>query len=138
MHLTLRSTAAAALLTLTAFGPKAAPVRVLFLLGGEHHQYEANMKSLEAALRASGLELTADFVRIDTPPAGKPQAEKATIASNPDVLKGLAPGVKYDVVVAYTQDSYLDKITADHVDGLVHFVRSGGGFVGIHCAADTF
>jgi hypothetical protein len=39
----------------------------------------------------------------------------------------------YDVLVDYLSDSTL---TDEQTDGLVSFVRDGGGYVGVHCAAD--
>lgn len=138
MALLLTAFAFAAQANLTIGNGGAQPVRVLVILGGEHHRVESNSKALVEGVRAAGLPLEADFVRIDAPPPGKPDAEKATIASKPDVLKNLTPGEPYDAVIALTQDSYIEKLGSDHVDGLLHYVRSGGGFVGIHSAADTF
>ena len=42
---------------------------------------------------------------------------------------------KFDQVIVYTQGG---KLTATQEKGLTSFVRNGGGFVGIHCAADSF
>lgn len=51
-----------------------------------------------------------------------------------DIL--LADRIKeYDVVVDYTTG---EKLNQDQVGGLLGFVAGGGGFVGIHCAADSF
>jgi type 1 glutamine amidotransferase len=114
------------------------PVRVLALGGGEYHAFETNIKNVIAILMEGGLDVRAEIVRIDAPPPGRPGAEKATIASKPDVLKDPNLISKYDLILQYTQDSYIESLTSDHVDGILHFVRSGGGWIGWHCAADTF
>ncbi|MFN0205845.1 MAG: family 16 glycoside hydrolase [Planctomycetota bacterium] len=113
-------------------------VRILALVGGEHHAYEANIKSVLDSLREGGMKCDANIIRIDAPPPGKPNAEKATIASKPDILKDPDLINKYDLILQYTQDSYIEALGSDHVDGILHFVRNGGGWVGWHCAADTF
>jgi hypothetical protein len=72
-----------------------AVVRVLVLLGGEYHPYEAGSKlMLDAA--AKQLDINADFVRIDSPPEGFPKAEKATIPSNIGILDDPELNRKYD------------------------------------------
>jgi len=133
--------ASLALSALAAFGSAPQdpqPIRVLVLLGGEHHAYEGNSRLLLTGLGQVGLSFTSEVVRIDDPPAGKPAAEPKTLPSKPDILKDPELGKKYDVIIQYTQDSYLEKLTSDHVDGLTGFVRGGGGWVGIHCALDTW
>src|SRR5262249_49498511 len=57
------------------------PIRVLCLLGGEHHLYEKNMTALVNEVSRL-VPIRAEMVRIDHPPDGYPKAEKATIASN--------------------------------------------------------
>lgn len=120
-------------------GPTAAkpePVRALFLLGGEHHPYEGGAKILSASL-ASKMDITFDFVRIDNPPEGKPNAEKATVASRPEILEDFDLNKKYDLILAYHQEAYT-KLTPKQRDGMMHFVRSGGPWLGMHSAADSF
>lgn len=121
-------------------GPQAGrgkpPIRALCLLGGEHHQYEKNMGTLVGEL-ARVLEIRADMVRIDRPPEGKPAAEKATLPSKPEILENPDLRSQYDVILAYHQESYID-LTDQQKDGLLHFVRSGGAWVGMHSAADSF
>jgi type 1 glutamine amidotransferase len=112
------------------------PLRILVLLGGEHHAYEANSRILLDALRAAGLAFEAEVVRIDAPPAGAPRAEKATIAARPELLADGKLLERFDLILQYTQDDYL-ALKDEHKDSLLHFVRSGGGWVGIHSAADT-
>ncbi|MBI3820317.1 MAG: DUF1080 domain-containing protein [Planctomycetes bacterium] len=123
----------------SAADARAEGMRALVLVGGEHHAVEANTASVVDILKNGGVKLSkVDFVRIDAPPPGKPSAEKATLASNPDVLKDPELNNKYDIIFQYTQDSYIEKLDSDHVDGLLNFVRSGGSWIGWHCASDTF
>ena len=59
---------------------QAEPIRVLVLLGGEYHPYEAGSKiMLEAA--SQRLDIKADFVRIDNPPKGFPPIISLLISS---------------------------------------------------------
>ncbi len=111
------------------------PVKALVLLGGEFHRYEECSKILADAL-AKKISITFDFVRIDNPPEGKPKAEKATVPSNPALLEDFDLNQKYDLILAYHQDAYV-KLTHKQRDGLLHFVRSGGPWVGMHSAGDT-
>ncbi len=114
----------------------AEPIRVLVLLGGEHHPYEAGSKILLDAA-SQRLDIKADFVRIDNPPEGFPKAEKATIPSNIAILEDPDLGKKYDMIVAYNQSNWT-KITERQMEGYLNFVRNGGGWVGIHSATETF
>ncbi len=115
---------------------QAKPIRVLVLLGGEYHPYEAGSKiMLDAA--SQRLDIKADFVRIDNPPKGFPKAEKATIPSNIAILEDPDLGKKYDVIVAYNQSDWT-KISERQMDGYLSFVRNGGGWVGIHSSSETF
>lgn len=116
--------------------PAARPtVRALCLMGGEFHQYEKNMSSLVKQLERS-IDLRAELVRIDHPPEGKPQAEKALLPSRPEVLADPDLRKKYDVIIAYHQESYVE-LKDNERDGLLDFVRRGGGWVGMHSASDT-
>jgi len=112
------------------------PIRVLVLLGGEHHPYEAGSKIMIDVARKR-LDIKADFVRIDNPPEGFPKAEKATIPSNIAVLEDPGLSKKYDVIVAYNQSNWV-KITERQMKGYLNFVRNGGGLVAIHSATETF
>lgn len=116
-----------------------APLRALVLVGGEYHAVEANAKRVVEILKSGeGAGISATMVRIDRPPAGRPSAEKPSLPSDPDILKDPDLIKKFDLILQYTQDSYVDHIEPDHVDGLLHFIRSGGSWIGWHCAADTF
>lgn len=57
-------------------------------------------------------------------------AVDVTRTTDRDVLSDLSD---YDVVVDYLTDSTL---TDDQLEGLLGFVRDGGGYLGLHCAAD--
>jgi len=110
------------------------PIKALFILGGEHHQYEKCSKIIVDFL-ASNMDIEVDFVRIDNPPEGMPRAEKATVKSNPSILESPDLNKKYDLIMAYNQESYTN-LTPKQLDGYLHYVRAGGSFVGIHSAAD--
>jgi len=114
----------------------AEPIRVLVLLGGEHHPYEAGSKVLLDAASPM-LDIKADVVRIDNPPEGYPKAEKATIPSNIAILGDPDLNKKYDVIVAYNQSNWTT-ISDEQMEGYLNFVRNGGGWVGIHSASETF
>lgn len=119
--------------------PKQWKARALVLLGGEYHAVETNTRAVMDIVNKSSVEFTdIQFVRIDEPPQGKPAAEKATIVRNPDILKDPDLGKKFDIIFQYTQDSYIKKLDSDHVDGILNFVRTGGSWIGWHCASDTF
>ncbi len=115
---------------------QAEPIRVLVLLGGEHHPYEAGSKIMIDAAKER-LDLEADFVRLDNPPEGFPKAEKATIPSNIAILEDPDLEEKYDVLFAYNQSAWT-KITERQMAGHLNFVRNGGGLVAIHSATETF
>ena len=109
------------------------PIRVLVLLGGNYHPYEAGSRLLvEAAARSYPIEAT--FVRLDHPPFGQPENESATITSNPAVLEDPQLGRKYDVLFAYHQDTWME-LTPAQLAGYFGFVRSGGGLVAIHSSS---
>ncbi|WP_137284530.1 ThuA domain-containing protein [Halorussus salinisoli] len=55
---------------------------------------------------------------------------EVTLTTGRDVLTDLSG---YDVVLDYLTDSTLED---EQRDGLLSFVRNGGGYVGVHCAAD--
>jgi uncharacterized protein len=92
-----------------------APKRLLVACGGDFHDYRSIAAELNGAL-AEG-EFTADLVLDD--------------------LEQLArlPGSGYDAVVIYHT---LGSLTAAQESGLTSYVASGGGFVGVHSAADSF
>jgi hypothetical protein len=57
-------------------------------------------------------------------------AVELTLTTDRDDLTDLG---EYDVLLDYLTDSTL---TDDQRDGLLSFVRGGGGYVGVHCASD--
>ncbi|MDO8685167.1 MAG: ThuA domain-containing protein, partial [Clostridiales bacterium] len=92
--------------------------KLLYVYGGpEFHPTREAGKVLEDVLKSDGrfeLEMTRDL----------------------DAFTGLSEG-KFDVVVLYTT-GFIDELTAEREKGLLEFVKNGGGFVGIHSAADSF
>jgi len=91
---------------------------ILYVYGGpEFHPTEWAGKQLTAFLKADGrfeLEMTTDL----------------------DAFAALPDG-RYAAVVLYTT-GFKDDLTPAREKGLLQFVKNGGGFVGIHSAADSF
>jgi len=82
---------------------------VLMIIGGTAHPFEACAAILQRALEAGGqfqLEVTEDRAALADPSA-------------------------YDAVILYTVSG---ELTTDQEQGLVGYVRGGGGLVAIHCA----
>ena len=92
--------------------------KVLYLYKkGDFHIGEKGGKMLAKSLALGGkfeLEMTADL----------------------DALTNL-PGSPYAALILYTT-GFADDLTPAREKGLLNFVRSGGGFVGIHSATDSF
>ena len=92
--------------------------KILYVYGGpEFHPTEPGGKILSTWLKTDGrfeLEMTADL----------------------DAFARL-PGSAYAAVVVYTT-GFHDDLTPEREQGLLQFVRNGGGFVGIHSATDSF
>jgi scyllo-inositol 2-dehydrogenase (NADP+) len=92
--------------------------KILYVYGGpEFHPTAAGGKVLEGLLKADGrfeLEMTTDL----------------------DAFTRLTDGT-YAAVVLYTT-GFHDDLTPERENGLLDFIRNGGGFVGIHSAADSF
>jgi scyllo-inositol 2-dehydrogenase (NADP+) len=94
--------------------------KILYIHGGAiHHTQIAEQggKMLAAWLQADGrfaLEMTTDL----------------------DAFARL-PGSDYAAVVVYTT-GYQDDLTPAREQGLLDFVKGGGGFIGIHSATDSF
>ncbi|AEH36191.1 ThuA domain-containing protein [Halopiger xanaduensis] len=59
-------------------------------------------------------------------------AADVTTTTDRDELAAL-PHSAYDLLIDYLTDSTL---TDDQQEGLLEFVRNGGGYLGVHCAAD--
>ncbi|WP_247002369.1 ThuA domain-containing protein [Halosolutus gelatinilyticus] len=57
-------------------------------------------------------------------------AADVTVTTDRDDLSDLSD---YDLLIDYLTDSDL---TAEQLEGLLAFVRRGGGYLGVHCAAD--
>ncbi len=96
--------------------------KVLYVYGGpEFHPTKAAGELLSDVLKYNGefeLEMTPDLDAFINLPDGKY-----------DTI--------YDTIVVYTT-GFNDQLTAEREKGLLGFIRNGGGFVGIHSAADSF
>lgn len=92
--------------------------RILYFYGGSpHHKTQWAGEQLEKLLKANGdyqMDMTEDLDAL----AKLPQSE-------------------YDTVVLYAT-GHLNELTPPREKGLLDFVHNGGGFVGIHAAADCF
>lgn len=92
--------------------------KILFVHGGaDFHPGEGAAKVLTELLKADGrfeCEATADL----------------------DAFARLSTG-GYEAVVVYTT-GYRDQLTPERERGLLGFIKNGGGFVGVHSAADSF
>jgi len=89
--------------------------KILAMIGGGYHDFETCGEILQQFLKDSGrytVTLTDD---------------RSIFASD--------RMAKFDAVVLYTQGGTLSD---EELDGLLKFVKSGKGFVGIHCATDSF
>jgi type 1 glutamine amidotransferase len=89
------------------------PIKVLFVTGGGYHDFE-NLPPILVSL----LDTTGDF--------------EVTLTKDLSELTKLDP---YDAVMFYTQGG---ELTRAQERGLWDFVDKGGGYVGIHCATDSF
>jgi scyllo-inositol 2-dehydrogenase (NADP+) len=61
---------------------------------------------------------------------------KLTVTADLDALAAL-PGSDFDAVIIYTT-GFVNDLTPAREQGLINFVKNGGGFLGIHSAADSF
>jgi len=87
--------------------------RVLLIIGGKFHPFDSCAKILEDSLRSYGIC-------------------EPVVTDNRDTFKNLAG---YDAVIVYTQGG---ELSLEQEKGLCEFVRKGGGFIGIHCASDSW
>ena len=95
-------------------GKKVANIKTLVYAGGEIHDWKGCGDEIQAALEAAGdFEIT----RVD------------------DDLNCLLDLDPYDVIVFYHT---VTSITDEQLLGLLKFIESGKGYVGIHSAADSF
>jgi uncharacterized protein len=92
-----------------------APKRLLVACGGDFHDYRSIAAELKGALADGGFAVDLAL----------------------DDLEQLVrlPDSGYDAVVFYHT---LGSLTAAQESGLTSYVASGGGFVGVHSAADSF
>lgn len=91
-------------------------IKTLLLAGGQIHDFRGCGQAIEEALRADG------------------RFEVTKIEDDLSVLElaGLSP---YNLLVLYYT---VGEITNPQRDGLSYFIARGGGFAGIHSAADSF
>ncbi len=89
-----------------------AKLRVLMIIGGVWHPFERCGEIVKSLLEASG--------RYDV-----------LVTKDQNMLRK-ASLAKFDAVVAYTSGG---ELTKDQEAGLLGFVKGGGAFVGLHCAA---
>ena len=87
--------------------------KALVMLGGGAHSFEACGEILEAFLQETGVC-------------------EPTLTQDRNAFKNLEG---YDLVIDYTQGG---ELTDEQEKGLCSFVRDGGGFIGIHCASDSW
>ncbi|NOZ64366.1 MAG: ThuA domain-containing protein, partial [Caldiserica bacterium] len=87
--------------------------KVLFITGGGFHPFDACAKILK------------DFLESYC-------VYEIVVTSKRDSLKNLEG---YTAVIVYTQGGELNP---EQERGLCEFVRRGGGFIGIHCASDSW
>ncbi|MDO8684437.1 MAG: ThuA domain-containing protein [Armatimonadota bacterium] len=91
------------------------PIKVLFLIDGCCHDFKNLPPTLADKLKATG-----DFECTIT--ADREQLIPANIS-------------KFDIALLYTQGS---DMAPEQEKGLTEFVNGGKGYVGIHCASDSF
>ena len=91
------------------------PRNLLIACGGDFHDFRAIAAELQTTLEAQGFRTTLAL----------------------DDLSQLAslPSSGYDAVVFYHT---LGSLAPDQESGLLRYVAAGGGFVGVHSAADSF
>jgi len=107
----------------------AGPLRVLVLSGGSFHDFEGNLKQL-----IEHMPVPAD-THWTFLPLGDDSPDGVSKALRLRQLEALELPGEHDVILAYTQGELGLSPTAK--DKLLAFVRGGGGFVGLHCAADS-
>ena len=109
--------------------PTSGPLRVLVLSGGGFHDFAGNLQAL-----IEGLPVPAD-THWTFLPLGDDSPDGVSKALRLRQLESLELPGEHDVILAYTQGELGLSPTAK--DKLLAFVRGGGGFVGMHCAADS-
>jgi hypothetical protein len=108
--------------------PAAGPLAVLVLSGGGYHDFAGNLATLLVGGTPDAAVLPAarfDIVRL------APEGGDAL----PDWLLDGSRVPEHDVILAYTQGEL--GLPPAAREALLAFVRGGGGFVGLHCAADS-
>ncbi|MFH1743509.1 MAG: ThuA domain-containing protein [bacterium] len=89
--------------------------KALVLIGGEYHPFDSCGRILGSFLKETGWIVP-------------------TVTNDPEILA--SPKLdQFDLCIFYTQGGAL---SPEQLNGLLGFVRGGKGFVGIHCASDSF
>jgi type 1 glutamine amidotransferase len=112
-----------------ASAASAVPLRVLVLSGGAYHEFGPNL-----ALLVEGLQLP-DGVHWTFLPLGDIDPDGVPVGLRRRRLETLDLQAEVDVVLAYTQGDL--GLSERAKERLLAYVRGGGGFVGLHCAADS-
>lgn len=105
------------------------PLKVLVIHGGDFHDFEGNLAQLIA-----GMPLPPD-THFSFLPLGGAGTDGVSKALHMRQLETLALPGDNEVILAYTQGELGLSPTAK--SKLLAFVNGGGGFVGLHCAADS-
>jgi hypothetical protein len=106
-------------------------IRVLAITGGDFHDFHGNTQLL---LGGVGQQLP---ITVDHHFLGQSNPPRAAAPIVPSPLRDPDLSARYDVILMYTQGEALALDPGERAV-LLDFVRAGGGFVGLHCAADTF
>ena len=106
-------------------------LRVLTITGGDFHDFWGNSQILLAGV---GQQLQVTFAQHFLGQTSPPRAAAPLV---PSPLRQADVRSRYDAILMYTQGDNFP-LDAQERGNLIEFVRQGGGFVGLHCAADTF
>lgn len=108
------------------------PLRVLLITGGGFHDFDRNPKLLLAGIdrhvKLAVTELRLPDDQTPDPPPDQPR---------PGAILDAELQNRFDVILAYHQGEKLG-LNREELDNLMSFVRRGGGWVGLHCAADSW
>jgi len=105
------------------------PIDVLLLLGGGYHDFEGNPPRLMRGIN----QIAPD--RMTFHPLWLGENPPEAFRDGPD-LSDADVFDRFDVILAYHQGEF-DTFTDEVKEGMLDFIRKGGGFVGIHSAADS-
>ncbi len=106
-----------------------APIRVLVIAGGGHHDFEANTQTLLEGVKLQYPRCTWQLLRKGPGPFPKGVPDAKVGLDDPEL------GQHFDAILAYSQGE-LGWSDADKA-GFLKFVRAGGGYVALHSAGDS-